>query len=103
MGRMSTGREIVLWLMVFANVVLFGLLFAKQLIVIPPSDSPAFTENVNNVSTPSYEYTLESVSHSDGWHIEHFRQYEVTVDKEGDVLSRKPTGQTQHIRYWTGR
>lgn len=97
MGR----KRIVLYTAVVANVLLLALIWAKQEITIPPAAETTAVETNERLSV-EYEYELEDVSQTDGWRIEHYRQYEITVNQTGEIVSKKPTEQTQHMKYWTG-
>lgn len=100
-GRLS-GKQIILLTVIVANVLLFALIWAKHAITIP-SPANIVTTVTDDVTTTEYEYELENVSITDGWRIEHYRQFALTVNNAGDVLSKEPTEQTQHLKYWIGR
>lgn len=94
-----SGKQIILLTVITANVLLIVLIWAKQQITIPASaDSiPTITNDSPNIV---YEYELENVSITDDWRIEHYRQYALTVSNTGEVLSKKSTGETQHLKYY---
>lgn len=96
-----SGKQIVLLTVIVANMLMLALIWAKQEIVIPPAADTTVVD-VQTPPTVEYEYELEGVSQTDGWRIEHYQQYEKTVDETGNVVSKKPTEQTQHLKYWTG-
>lgn len=102
MSDVWSGKQIIFFTAVVTNVLLMSLIWAKQEIKIPPAANPALT--ITN-ETPTIHYTdeLTHVSVKDGWRIEHYEQYEITVDGTGDILSKKPTGQTHNMRYWVGK
>ncbi|WP_054949652.1 hypothetical protein [Numidum massiliense] len=73
-----------------------------------PGTNPTFDANFkageeSSVNTHLvYEYTLDNVSYTDGWRIEHYQQYELTVNAKGHVLKKRPTEQTENLKYWVG-
>lgn len=73
-----------------------------------PGTHPTFDANFKageegSVNTQLvYEYALDNVSYTDGWRIEHYQQYELTVNAKGDVLKKRPTEQTENLKYWVG-
>lgn len=93
-----SGKQIILFTVITTNVLLIVLIWAKQQIAIPASaDSiPTVSNDLPNIA---YEYELENVSMTGDWRIEHYRQYELTVTEGGNVLSKKPTEETQHLKY----
>lgn len=96
-------KQILIVTAVFANVLLLALLWAKPQITIPPLADEAMANMEQQTTTIEYEFELENVSVSDGWRMEHYRQYELTVSESGEVLSKKPTEETQNMKYWTGK
>lgn len=101
MERKPSGKQIVLFTAIFVNVLLFALIWAKHEIVIPPEADTAVAES-NEETSLEYDYELEDVSETDSWRIEHYQQFEITVNEAGEVLSKEPTEQTQNVKYWIG-
>lgn len=97
-----SGKQVLLCTIIAANVFLLALIWAKHQIAIPPEAETAVAGSAERTFT-EYDYELKKVTETDGWRIEHYELYEITLNDSGDVVSKKPTGETQYMRYWTGR
>lgn len=102
MDANPSNKQILIYTLMAANVLLIGLIWATNHLVIPKAADAAISHADHHEIMIRYEYELEKITEVDKWQIEHYREYEITKNHKNEVLSKKPTSQTQHMKYWIG-
>lgn len=102
MDTSPSNKQMIIYTLVAANVLLIGLIWSTNHLAIPKAADVTVSHADNDETMIHYEYEMENVTQVDEWRIEHYTQYEITKNHKNEVLSKKPTPQTQHMKYWIG-
>ncbi|SFS95116.1 hypothetical protein [Marininema halotolerans] len=81
------------------NMMLIGLLVAREVITLPQAIPATAESAVPDLRT---EVQLEWVgSRTKGdWRIEEYQKVEVQLDEKGHIVSKHPTSEMTYMRYW---
>lgn len=111
MKEQSVLKSTVLITVIAINLMLGGLLVSKNIIKIngitpaiaAPSEHTAridfvmeFTGEKTHTENPNNSMT----GHEEIWLVEHYKEYEIHYNKQGEVIFKEPTGKEENIRYW---
>ncbi|WP_141201606.1 hypothetical protein [Paludifilum halophilum] len=92
--------QTVLGTVIAVNLMLGGILIAREQIVMPEA-TPALGQPSAQTRT-EYRMELEGTDRKGNWRVEHYRKIKVQLDEKGRLVEKKPTSEQIHLRYWEG-
>ncbi|MFC4078044.1 hypothetical protein [Salinithrix halophila] len=91
--------QVLLGTVVAVNLMLGGLLVARQLVVLPQA-VPATGKSAEPSLRTETQLEWEGTSTEGNWRIDHYRKIDVQIDDKGKIVDRQPSSEWTHIRYW---
>ncbi|SFJ86594.1 hypothetical protein [Thermoflavimicrobium dichotomicum] len=81
------------------NMMLGGMLLAREQVYIEKA-VPSFAGPAEPHLQTEYAWELYKASIEEPYIVEHYKEYEYTYEKNGRLISKRPTNQHQYLRYW---
>lgn len=83
------------------NLMLLTMIAVSKWIPIE-SAIPSFASTSKPNLYTEYVMELKDRKQEGDYEVEHYQEMEITYDKQGQIVSKKPTTNDTYVRYWIG-